>query len=141
MGSNQTRPKTLTSTPKQHRRSIVYYIRTPSVWTYAQTPIMDPNITQNHGHTTHKTRNHGQTTNITQNHEHTKNLTQTSWDKQHTHLLVVHVIVENAAADPHGPQELVDVVTRVARHAAEDDQHVVHVQRLSEHRQYHHRQG
>ena len=34
-----------------------------------------------------------------------------------------------ALGDPHHPQELVDVVARVADHAPEDDEHVVHVQR------------
>ena len=58
---------------------------------------------------------------------HTNLWTHTTRD---THLLVVHVVGENAAANPDGPQELVNVVTRVARHAAENHQHVVHVQRL-----------
>lgn len=54
------------------------------------------------------------------------------YDEPHlkTHLLVVHVVGENTAADPHGPQELVDVVTRVARDSSKDHQYVVHVQRL-----------
>lgn len=43
---------------------------------------------------------------------------------------MVHVVGENAAPDPDGPQELVDVVAGVARHSPEDDEHIVNIQRL-----------
>mmetsp|Transcript_30451 Transcript_30451/g.97155 ORF Transcript_30451/g.97155 Transcript_30451/m.97155 type:complete len:702 (-) Transcript_30451:109-2214(-) len=46
--------------------------------------------------------------------------------------LAGHVVGVHAAADAHGPEELVHVVARVAREAAEDDEHVVHVERAQD---------
>lgn len=47
-----------------------------------------------------------------------------------TYPLMVHVVGEHPAPDPDGPQELVDIVTRVARHSTEDYKNVIHVKRL-----------